>query len=251
MKNNSLLLLVACIFLFYGCATNNVPRKPSECDPAIIIPGECVAPSGIGFNNSFRLTGDYDGHLGLMVDFSLNTSLQTTIISETAYQLMPGANIFETFGSDARQVKTAFKNIYDEYRSILGSNPVNGAISTVYYAGGIVITANKEFAGIPAGENLAPLLRVFPECLEQYTPIPTIDAPEGYLPLPMTTPIKFRVDDFDVTEEIVVFQVEIPVKIGMMLTLLRDRLSDPDAKMQFNDVVFTSSFMTPRGLRQE
>ena len=60
---------------------------------------------------------------------------------------------------------------------------------------------------------------------------------------------QFWIEDHEVVNEYVTFKIEMPLKVGMMLTLLRDRLTDPDATMQFRDELFTGNVMFPNGLR--
>ena len=238
--------VIAVIAIISACSNDVDPKF--KYDEAAIIPGECIRTLTLGFNDRFRITGDYDGQLGFMVELSIMAMSDKVLISDNVYRLVPKASIIDGFGDDASSVKGAYEQIYTEYRAKFGSNPDNEFITTVYYRDGLVITADKEFAGIPAGENLASILRVFPDCLKDYTPIPTIDAPQGYLPLKMAIPFKWWIGDLGVVEENVHFEVEMPVKVGMMLTLLRDRLTNPDAEMQFRDEVLTAQFTIPRNL---
>lgn len=237
---------IAVITITSACTSAIDPKY--ECDEVAIIPGECIKDYSFEFNNSFRITGDYDGRLGFMIELTMKALEDEDYISAEKYRIVPKSSIIDGFGADASNVRVAYENIYTEYRAKFGPDPDNEFITTVYYRDGLVITADKEFAGIPAGENLASILRVFPDCLKDYTPIPTIDAPQGYYPLKMTMPLKWWIGDLDVVEENVHFEVEMPVKVGLMLTLLRDRLTNPDAEMQFRDEVLTGSFTLPRGL---
>lgn len=250
MRPFSIVSFVAVCYIITSCtAYLPDPKQNHDYDSVAIIPGECIRGPWIESGNNFRVTGDYDGHLGLLMQLSLNVALDSEITTDNVYRLVPRASIIEAFGEDAAKVKNAYQEIFNEYRAHFGENPDNALVSTVYYCGGLVITANKEFAGIPAGENLAPILHVFPDYLKESVPIPTIDVPENYIPLQLNNPIKFWIDGYEVVDDLVEFEVRMPVKIGMMLTLLRDRITDPYAEMQFKDEVLTGHFAIPRGLR--
>lgn len=252
MKPFSIVPFVAVCYIITSCTSyfpDPLSDRVNEPEAIVIIPGECIRGPWIESGNSFRVTGDYDGHLGLLMQLSLNVALDSEMTTDNVYRLVPRASIIEAFGEDAAQVKNAYQEIFNEYRAHFGENPDNALVSTVYYCGGLVITANKEFAGIPAGENLAPILHVFPDYLKESVPIPTIDVPENYIPLQLNNPIKFWIDGYEVVDDLVEFEVRMPVKIGMMLTLLRDRITNPSAEMQFTDEILTGHFAIPRGLR--
>ena len=248
MKTNYIRLLFAtCILWATGCAYIPDPN-PWECDMVAIFPSECLHGPWVGNHNSFRISGDIDNHLGFMMDFSVSLLLDEEMVSEKVYRLIPRASVFEQFGDDSRLVKEAYDQICAEYKALLGPEPTDGFITTIYYCGGLVITADTDFAGIPAGENIAPLAHLFPDEIRQYTPIPTISVPEDYFPLRMYSPIKFWIEDHKVVKQEVSLHVELPVKLGMMLTLLHDRLTDPNAQMQFKDEVLVGDILIPRGL---
>ena len=249
MKSLSACSFIAVCFIITSCKPELAPPEP-DYDQVAIIPGECIRSTRLEYGNSFRVTGDYDGHLGFLIQLSLDLALDRDMIADNSYCLVPQASVIEAFGEDAPLVKDAYGNIYNEYRACIGEKPNNALISTVYYCGGLVITANKSFAGLPAGENLASIIHVFPDFLQEYTPIPTIYVPTNYIPLQLINPIKFWIDNYEVVDEIVEFEVAIPVRIGMMLTLIRDRLTNPSAEMQFQDVVLTGHFAIPRGLHR-
>lgn len=251
MRSFPIVFAVAVCFIA-GCTSQRpdpLPNRAYDPEAIVIIPGECIRGPWIEYGNSFRVTGDYDGHLGFLIQLGLNVAIDSDLMADNTYRLFPRASVIESFGEDASQVKAAYEEIFNEYRALCGEKPDNALVSTVYYCGGLVITANKEFAGIPAGENLASILHVFPDYLKESVPIPTIDVPDDYIPLQLNNPIKFWIDDYEVVDELVEFEVRMPVKIGMMLTLLRDRITNPSAEMQFTDEVLTGHFAIPRGLR--
>ena len=251
MRSFPIVFAVAVCFIA-GCTSQRpdpLPNRAYDPEAIVIIPGECIRGPWIEYGNSFRVTGDYDGHLGFLIQLGLNVAIDSDLMADNTYRLFPRASVIESFGEDASQVKAAYEEIFNEYRARCGEKPDNALVSTVYYCGGLVITANKEFAGIPAGENLAPILHVFPDYLKESVPIPTIAVPDDYIPLQLNNPIKFWIDDHEIVDELVEFEVRMPVKIGMMLTLLRDRITNPSAEMQFTDEVLTGHFAIPRGLR--
>ena len=111
-----------------------------------------------------------------------------------------------------------------------------------------VLPADKTFAGIPAGENLASIVHFYPNSDYLYKRIPSVDVPDGFFTLREGIWFTFVIEDFEVVTEDVNFHIEIPVKVGMLLNLLHDRLTDPDAQMQFKDEVLVGDILIPRGL---
>ena len=231
-----------------GISSMNDPLVIIESSSLVIVPGESMRGPWLGITNSFRISGDGDGHLGYMFELSLDLAIDLDKTSEKTYRLIPRESLFEAFGEDSQNVKASFEEIYTEYKNSFETAPANGFITTIYYGGGLVITADTDFAGVPAGGNIAPKVHLFPDELRQYNQIPTISVPEGYVPLKTSNTFKIWIDDYEVTKEYVDVHVEMPVKVGMMLTLLHDRLSNPQAQMQYRDEVLVGDFWLPRGL---
>jgi hypothetical protein len=79
--------------------------------------------------------------------------------------------------------------------------------------------------------------------------IPSIQVPDGYTPILPGLVLSFPVGENEVVNEDVTFHIEIPVKVGMFLTLLKDRFTYPEAEMQFRDEILTCDFTIPRNLK--
>lgn len=248
------LLLSVVVVLVSSCVGAAVP----EASPVTIIPGESLKSTSLHFDpsKSFRVTGDGDGHTGLLIGLTLDLDVETEVLSRiegvgptSVYTYSPNPALFECYGPDAQKVQDAYKDIFAGYYSEVGTGKNRAGItSTIFYCGGMVITANTTFAGIPAGENLAYIVHGFPDDRLVHYPIPTVAVPDEYVPLRDEIGIKFWQDDFELVAENVTLRIEIPVKVGMLLTLLNERLNTPDAELHFRDEVLICTVTIPRGL---
>ena len=186
--------------------------------------------------------------------------------NETRY--IPSDEVFESFGINSNRVKDEFEGVYS--RLCFGQPDFKGDalwfhIITILYNGGISLKANKEFAGYPAGEDLAPVIMCHPAW----------NKPEGIDDPIVTYPINDRifVDDLlgiplnyksvlssdgvefvipmgehKLVEEEVTFELEIPVKVVMYLTWLNNKLSDPNAPVPFREEVLHCRFTSKYGV---
>ena len=140
------------------------------------------------------------------------------------------------------------------------------SIVTILYNGGISLVANKEFAGYPAGENLAPLITNNPiydnivlESGENPIIAPGFNTPSnagGFLGIPLDyismtkDGVEFCIPmgEHKLIEDEVTFELFIPVKVVLYLTWLNNMIGDPDAPVPFKDEVLHCSFTTKYGL---
>lgn len=209
---------------------------------------------GYAAHNKCVLSYDDNRPMGLEIGFKMYWDVTGDILEPDLYRNIPSKDVYNTFGTYSRRVKKAYNDIFGAYYAT--ANPNLGITSTIYYCGGMIMTADKTFAGVPAGDNLAEVV-IMPIPNDKYshvsrygfTPIPTIDVPEGYSIIGNNTAIYFPIDDHVLIDgEEVTFHLEIPVKVGLLLTLLRDRLTNPDAQMQYRDEVLTCDFTINHGL---
>jgi hypothetical protein len=220
----------------FGAAT------PAPCEFSLY-PGECF--------NGYRYTGfevDSTGvDTGFWIRFRLEfDKLSYEVLSKsatgriTAYRYCPTDAVFNTFGDDSEKVK-------ESYYSIVNSNPSVTyplyMVTTIYADGGLSLKANKQFAGIAAGEELAELA-IIPE---YPSPFP-VNPPEGMNSLWRNFEIMIPLNDREIVSEDVVMHLEIPVKVGLLLHTLHDRLSDPDSPMQYENRILICDFTIPKNL---
>ena len=233
------------------------PPSPDDQKPVSIYPGECLNQVQIGYVTHLKtkLYSSSDTDDVLCVVFKLYWDVETEHVNRTIYRAVPSKAIYKEFGKDARKVKQAYDELFDEYfKDVDVANwdyRYHGINTTLYYCGGIVVKANQEFAGIPAWTNLESATIPFSDNPDKYglTPIPTIGVPEGYSIIGDYIGIYFPLEGRELVDgEEVTFHLEIPVKVGLMLTLLRDRLTNPDAQMQYRDEVLTCDFTLNHGL---
>ncbi len=138
--------------------------------------------------------------------------------------------------------------------------------------------ADKEFAGVPAGENIAVLFRkrrlktyVTPFDIDQddmlllrtsswmivYGPsndVGDYNADEATYPkVEKQAFLDFSISaqDCDFVTEQVNFTIEIPIRSAQYLTWLNDRLTDENAQMTWKDEVLTCTFSSNVGLRKK
>ena len=248
----SIKLLPVVLFVLTSCIGKITPGAREVS----IYPGECLSSTRLGYVAHHKWVLSYDDNrpMGLEIGFKMYWDVTSDILERELYRIIPSKDVYNTFGTDSRRVKKAYNDIFDAYYAT--ANPNLGITSTIYYCGGMVMTADKTFAGVPAGDNLAEvaILSIPNDKYNNvsrygYTPIPTIDVPEGYAIIGKAIGIYFPIDDYVLVDgEEVTFRLEIPVKVGLLLTLLRDRLTNPDAQMQYRDEVLTCYFTINHGL---
>ena len=223
------------------------PTPPAS--KVAIIPGECLARTQLGYVD-YGQESISNGKTGLVIGFKIYWNTEGSLLNSDIYGILPSKDTYSAFGKDSKKVKTSFNKIFDTYAKNVNRFDFNGCTSTVYYCGGMVLTADSSFAGIPSGDNLAPVVLPFTDDPGRWeiTPIPTIDIVDTYYPFADVLRLIIPLDSYSLIREAVTFHLEIPVKTGLLLTLLRDRLTDPDAQMQYRDEVLTCDFTINHGL---
>ena len=227
-----------------------------------IVPGECLSSSEMVLFRDWAWIVPATGinELYVDIDTDMGSHMQRVVLSRdkefgfvTAEGVIPSDDIFAAFGDDADQIKTSYWEALDNYGKLVDNSGKlidsyeGGLISatTVYInVNDIVITADTEFAGVPAGENLASITHIT-DCSYNFgnKPISDIIVPQSFFPF-ISTGLRlwFRGADFEgysIVRDDVNLHIEIPVKVGLFLTMLRDRLTNPEAEMQYRDEVLT------------
>lgn len=248
MKNIPALLLLLSMLIFPSCEEFSIGSTPGY--EVSIYPGECLSNLSldcVSSKQSFLISDAPCFCIGFNVHWDIEYEHKHSHI----YFGKPAKEVYNSFEKASKKVKNRYNELFDKYNAEVEPHNYEGVTSTVYYCGGLVMTADKEFAGVPAGENLEPVILPFSDIPKKYglTPIPTINIPDGYSIIGKSIGIYFPIGSHElVAGEEVTFHLEIPVKVGLLLTLLRDRLIDPDAQMQYRDEVLTCDFTINHGL---
>lgn len=172
---------------------------------------------------------------------------------------LPTEDLFESFGVKKKDVQEAYTKAYDSFFNISkASNSGHAPYTTILYTGNFSLTADKEFAGIPAGEDLSclvhsgygeacPVLSSFYSSREETAAILSI--PYDYICL-LETSIWFVIPvvDHSVTNENVTFHLDVPVRVIQYLHWLNERLASPNAEPPYYDTVLHSTFTSGVGL---
>jgi hypothetical protein len=255
-----------------------------DYDEVSFIPGECL------INNSLTCTycNSWDSHRRFNFHFAINFDVVYDVIKESRYYTetipvvhrhCPSDAVFQQFGDNAKKVKTEYNRVWSDVNS-LATQGINYSISqsSLFYKDGLSLIADKEFAGVPAGENIAVLFRkrrlktyVTPFDIDQddmlllrtsswmivYGPsndVGDYNADEATYPkVEKQAFLDFSISaqDCDFVTEQVNFTIEIPIRSAQYLTWLNDRLTDENAQMTWKDEVLTCTFSSNVGLRKK
>lgn len=254
------LLILACLTSCYKISSTPWPRE------RWFLTGECLEGLEMRYDpyNQMHLYGVDSCMINLdriVFSFSLNMKyhIENTSVSWNGivgeFRCVPPLSVFKELGGRAGAVKQEFESIYEAVTS--DARPLF-YVSTVFYDGGLELTADKGFAGIPAGQNLLPLLRQrgITSSPDDYTT--QLFAEYGSLPIRQQFPLteSFRekcivppvfglnvpVKGFRVVHERIVFNLTIPVKSVNYLHWLSDRMDDPAAEMPYEEKVLSCTF---------
>lgn len=174
-----------------------------------------------------------------------------------SYYLMPPNDIFTQFGKNKSKVKKAYEKLYhnftESFRS-LNYSPHGYEIMTVLYDD-IKLIADKPFAGIPAGENLAHLI-ITDDAKRGYHLISSIynryDKAGTLLGIPLEyeslieseyVSILIPVEDHEVIPTRITFEIEIPAKKVNLLNWLNAQIDDPDAPVPYEEITLHGKFV--------
>lgn len=273
------LLFSVLVLLLLSCSP--LPSAiPDLTHPVVsLLPGECLVDNDLKcvYSNSYG-EGQY-----YCFRFSLNVETQYEVVEQGHYysevvpirhRHRPTDSVFKQFGGNARRVKEQYDYIW---------NDLNFSQSTVFYNGEMTLVADKEFAGIPAGENLAGLLesRSFPDdkpiihlepfnsdSLEMLLLAPInrivlfgpsnnqddyLASEAEYIDVDKTALLVFfmPIQDYECVSETVSFQLSIPIRSAQYLTWINDRVSNENAQINWKEDILTCQFSSNIGLRKK
>lgn len=230
-------LFLSMLLLLNACHIKIGDYIPRDKD---FIPGECLTSSELKMwkahpNDVSETITTFRGvyNFNFVMDLDME---RKTLKPRDQYWRIPSDNIFSQYGSKENRVKEDYHNIRKSF-----SNQQHPYVFTILYSGGLSLTADRDFAGHPAGSELTPYLEqeIFgltkkqgDQCLELPFDYYCMVSDQFFLNL--------LVPGYGVTEArtpvpSVTFELKIPVKVVLYLTWLNDRISDEDAPMSYRD----------------
>lgn len=251
--------LIALVFLSISC--ENVAGTPDPLSNEVFLTGECLASNELICYMAEREEGELVQNNKYRFAWELN--ITSTVVEENYSPTrihpreIPSKECYKEFGDRKNAVKQAYNEVFYSF-----GPQYFGRIDiiTVLYDGGLSLVADKEFAGHPAGEELAPYIvqrrgsasgQDRPEeCLS--FPRNSRDSVQEYLNIPLKygcvlgrfARFDFPVDGFEPVEEKVNFEVLIPVKVVNYLHWLDAKLMNPNAPVPYQEDTLHCSFHT-------
>ena len=254
----SILLLVLCsLALLSGCGKFGAATP--EVKYLSLIPGECLNSGNLVFSyEGFKETAVYLHPRVLIFHFTLDMDVEKDVVSwiggivghhAGVIRFKPTGKVYGSFGSESVQVEREYEALYTKYQNTVCATPDMTDLTTIYYSDALSLTADKDFAGIPAGEELSSLVLGPKEygCGIKFSP--PIAAPADYYALMRWFNFYIPIENgHEVEKETITFHFELPVKVGMLLNYLHDAQTNPEATMEFRDDVLTCDFTVWLGL---
>lgn len=238
-----------------------------------LLTGECLNSTELKYTlpdgKDQQLYGDRFV-FGFMLDVNSHTEEDWAL--GYVQKIRPTDEIFDEFGSNQKTVRKEYDALYETYATYCGHGQyTDDGVTTLLYNGGISLTADKDFAGYSAGEDLGHLITGpydsgFSEVVESnggVDPVistqsnikskldPIFNIPLDYISMAGGFGIAFNIPmgDCELTEEEVTFELNIPVKVVMYLNWINDKISNPEALVPYEDKVLHCTFTTRYGLR--
>ena len=268
-------ILVASAILLACASCGKIGSSHPEAEVKLFLTGECLNSPELSYvemdtegqnvvSDRFRFIFTFDDSNHTYE----RTNSETEFVGR--FRDIPSDELFsKQFGEKADEMKATFERIFNEYDDLYISkfHSRDFSVRTILYNGGISLTANKEFAGFTAGENLAPIVTCVPmydNLVQESGENPIVTDARNTpstageflgIPLDYTSFMGARVEfsipveDYSLVNEQVTFELNIPVKVVMYLSWLNDKISDPDAPVPYSDEVLHCRFTTKYGLK--
>lgn len=214
-----------------------------------LVPGECLK------SNKLICTRAADAYLKegkLIFSFVPDLDCELNRVDRKFYNKIPSDGFFGSFGEKSAIVKREYKKRLDSYNKKYRESNFNFHETdiTILYNGGFSLIANTDFAGVPAGEELAGLMEIghlHNRNVNHFIdPGFTLDY-EGMLVDGFS--FEIPVGDFSLVGEHVKFLLKVPVKVVYYLHWLYDLTEDPNAPVLYKDEVLTCSFVSSQSLK--
>lgn len=226
---------VACELLGPGLVP---PKRSTFLTGECLLDGRLLPQDPNTYHLQYSVTKD-----AILIPLHLNLDSEDVFVSrkENLSAYFPSANVFNSFGPDSKQVYNDFYAIFDNQ-----VKPYSSTV-TIYYGGNIIITSNAEVCGIAAGENLYPSVAGIKSSSSYKLPEDTI--PDGYEPLDYYFNISISAKGRNIVDGTPTFYISIPVKVGMYLSYLNEKRTNPEAKMQYRDEVLTGAVSIDKNIQ--
>lgn len=159
---------------------------------------------------------------------------------------IPSDAVFDSFEKNETQVRERYIQFVDECMSILK----NEYGTTLFYESGMSLVADRDFAGISAGENLSDLFSFELGTVSSYG-----EGKDIFLPLDLghTYPYMLSYYKFGIVlkrtnltpvKQTVHFSLSIPIKQVNLLTWFNETITDENALLPISDIVLHCDFTT-------
>ena len=244
---NTLIIIYATVLLA-SCSRLPASTPDSKVKDVSVIPGECIVDKELSCHSAFIVDSYY------RFFFKIGLDVSNVVYSSGDNSYEPSDDVYNRFGENAQIVKEEYKNILAKLKI-----QQNKAISSLFFYEdtGFSLTADRDFAGVKAGDNLVSLFEKGKINWENYDlnllPLQLCEQfPFDYmLYIQSGQFIKFdlHIGNFQPVRETVTFTLTLPIKSVQFLTWLNDKLTDENAPMTWKDEVLTCTFSSNTGLR--
>lgn len=259
VKIPTLWLLSIVAFMLSGCVKAMTPAITDQT----FLPGESLNGNDLLFIGQSEIS--HYGAKKICLSFELNLDYVRETLDyighyESSYRFAPTDEAFSQFGDNADSVKKEYEKAWQYEESGYDGIYYYRHITTIFYDSGISLVANKDFAGVTAGENITdnPPRYDSHDVTGHPTQLyfgfnPTMIKLDGDFSFNycLEPRINILIDEtgYAVVDENVTFTLSIPVKVGLYLTWLNDKISDPDAPFPYREETLTCTFTIHKGLR--
>lgn len=249
MKNGlNLCAFIMTLLGVCGCTFFTPSGRPASLY-SIFLPGESLKSNVLYSYTEQPISEhiyhiDKQPHLRFWVTLDMESDTLSNSLSGSAsspyHEIKPTDAAFNVFNNNSKQVKKEYNNCFSEILSLVGEG---FDYTSIYYDDDVKLLSDISFNGIPAGENLWPVTKIHPS-----QPVPVISQPktsllnfENSLPRCLVVVIPISENDLSNNDNINI-HLEIPVKVGLFLNYLNDRITNPNAEMKYRNEVLSGDF---------
>ncbi|MBQ9310257.1 MAG: hypothetical protein IJ222_05255 [Bacteroidales bacterium] len=244
--------IIRILILVISCVACNKAGTPGAKEKSFI-PGDCLVGNTLIYDkngvNDAKANYYYDYNEDAIVFwFSLDMNVEKKSVADgyRDYKYVPTADTFHSFGTNSYVVKNNYERIWED---LICSLQTEVMATSVFYNGGLTLTANKVFGGKAPGENLASLLELRPVNRYDYfyksggvVRIPlSQDFSYEYM-VPSTFALMIPCGIYKRKNEAVTMTLDIPVRIVYYLSWLNAKVVDPDISMPYKDEILHCEF---------
>lgn len=246
------ILVWAIVFLSVCASSCSIGPIPPPLEKTFL-PGECLRSPALIFSRFYLYEGKYrtDGTRQTFFVFSFAMDMKCVFSPAPPRgvdRYLPTDDVFNAFVDNCPSIKELYE---DAWHEVIESRAGLCFSSSIFYDSGISLTADKEFAGFPAGDNIASSVFFEGPVPANFHSIPVGDSFTYNYYLPQGFALRIPINDFDIVDEDITFNLSIPVKVGLYLTWLSNKLTDPDAPFPYREETLTCTFTVNKGLHQK